>query len=330
MPKLSIIIPVYNVEAYLRACLDSVLDEQQTDYEVLIINDGSTDSSPQIVAEYVEMQPERFRLVTTENGGLGHARNTGLALASGDYVLFLDSDDSLSPGAVGEILSQCEADFDICFFDFLTVNESGRELARTKGCGKTDTFTLADYPELLFDPPNAWNKLWRRSLFLDNGIVFPDRLWFEDLATSPRLYLRADKLCAVDRAWYRYLLRQGSITNNKNPTRNLDMITALDQTLEDYRQQGQFDHYKPQLEYMAVYHELLTSSTRVNGIDPKSPVQDQLLEDFLRRFPDFQQNPYVQGMSEKYKLLINLITHKRRRALHAVMRLNDIVKRKNK
>ena len=328
MTKLSIVIPVYNVEAYLRSCLDSVLYEGLEGYEIVVVNDGSTDGSPAIAAEYAARYPALLRMVTTENGGLGHARNTGLELAKGEYVLFLDSDDSLAPGALPEMLSLLDGGFDVCVFDVENVNEAGQTLSRDSGCEREGSFSFPEYPEILFARPNAWNKLWRRSLFLENGIRFPDRLWYEDLATTPRLYLRSRRILSVRKAWYRYLLRQGSIIRNGNAERNLDMITAVETALEDFRQQGQYERYRDQLEYMCVYHELLTTGTRVNGIEPASPVQDRLLEDFLRRFPDFQENRYVRGMSAKYKFLIRLILQKRRRLLHAVMRLNDIVKGK--
>ena len=324
MTKLSIIIPVYNVEKYLRACLDSVIYETLQDYEVLIVNDGSTDSSPAIAAEYAARWPGLVRRVTTETGGLGH----GLSLTRGEYVLFLDSDDSLTPGVLPEMLGLLDGSFDICVFDVVNHTEEGKVLSYDRGSEREGLFRFSEYPELLFTRPNACNKLWRRSLFLGHDIRFPDRLWYEDLATTPRLYLRAGQILGLSKPWYRYLIRQGSIIRSGNADRNLDMISAVDMTLTDFQQQGQYERYREQLEYMCTYHELLTTSTRVNGIDPKSPVQDRLLEDFLRRFPNFESNPYVRKMSLKYRFLIRLIIGRHRTALHAVMGLNDLVKGK--
>ena len=98
--KLSIIIPVYNTREYLAACLDSVLDTACNDYEIVIVNDGSTDDSGIIAAGYASRYPELIRVITTENGGLGAARNVGLEAAQGDYLLFVDSDDTLANGAL--------------------------------------------------------------------------------------------------------------------------------------------------------------------------------------------------------------------------------------
>ena len=327
--KLSVIIPIYNVENYLRRCLDSAIDLDLSDYEIVAVNDGSTDGSPAIAEEYASRYPGLFHLITTANGGLGHARNVGLSLAKGEFVLFLDSDDRLSPGALPEMLALLADDFDICFFDFITEDEQGRELSLTPGCNGPERFSLASYPELLFDRPNAWNKIWRRSLFSDCGVCFPDRMWYEDLATSPKLYLNTAKMRYVPKAWYRYLLRSGSITNSRNTKRNLEIISAVDSVLEYFRSAGAYEQYKPQLEYMAVYHQLLTASTRVNGIDWKTDVQEALLQDFLKKFPHFYENPYVKAESKKYRFLLHLIVNRRRWMLHQVMRANSIVKRRS-
>lgn len=325
--KLSIIIPVYNVEKYLPRCLDSVLYPNLSDYEIIIVNDGSSDSSPAIAARYAAEHPLLIRLISTENGGLGHARNTGLEYARGEYILFLDSDDRLSGSALPEIMDTLRGDFDICLFDYCSVNEADQVL-KTVSCAERDgEFSLSQYPELLFQPPNACNKLWRRTLFGDD-IRFPDRMWFEDLCTTPKLYLRAGKMLAVHKPWYEYLMRQGSITNSQSIGRNLDIITAVDGVIDYYKRMGCYERYKPQLEYMALYHELIASTTRVNLIDRESAVQDKLLEHFTEKFPNYGENPYTQAMGFKLKLLLFLIRRRRRLAINLIMRLNNLIKGK--
>lgn len=325
--KLSIIIPVYNVEKYLARCLDSAILPGREDYEIIIVNDGSADSSPDIAAQYARQYPELIRLITTENGGLGHARNTGFSLASGEFILFLDSDDRLSAGAVNEILQSLDGDFDICIFDYRSVTESGHELKIVPGCDIDGEFSLSEYPELLFQPPNACVKLFRRRLFGDD-IRFPDRLWFEDLYTIPKLYIRACKIVHVNKLWYEYLLRQGSITNSKNAGRNAEIITAVDEVIAYYKAHGCYERYANELEYMALYHQLITSTTRVNLIDRRSALQDKLLDDFSAKFPNYRANPYVRRMPFKLKLLLFLIKRRMRLAVHLIMRLNNKIKGK--
>ena len=138
--KLSIIVPVYNTEAYLEKCLDSLLEPGLSDYEIIAVNDGSTDGSGELLSRICGRFPSLIRPVTTPNGGLGHARNTGLALAKGEFVLFVDSDDYLSPHAVAEILDTAEemrrTDCGLAVFDFVHVSEEGAVTASFRGCEK--------------------------------------------------------------------------------------------------------------------------------------------------------------------------------------------------
>ena len=323
--KLSVVIPIYNVEDWLPACLDSVLDPACGDYEIIAVNDGSTDGSGAIAADYAARWPERIRVISTPNGGLGHARNTGLEAAQGEYLLFLDSDDMLAPGAIGEILTCLDGSFDVGLFDFRAVNEEGRELAYTRGAARSGDFTLADYPQLLCEAPNAVNKLWRRSLFAD-GVRFPDRVWFEDLATVPRLYLRAGRFRNLARPWYLYLRRGGSIMNSKSLARNEEIIPAVDAVLTAWREAGLFERDRAELEYMALFHQLLIACVRVARVDPHSPVLMRLAENFEQKFPRFRENPYLRGMSRRHRLLLRLILRRRFGAVKALMALNDRVR----
>ena len=328
MPKLSIVIPIYNVEDYLAKCLDSVLCPDVQDYEIIAVNDGSTDSSGEIAREYAARYPERIRLIEKPNGGLGSARNAGIEAAKGEFLLFLDSDDCLSPGAVKEISEALDTDADIIFFDFVTVNEDGRQISYQRGCEKEGVFTLRDYPQLIFEYPSAWNKLWRRNLYTDNNIRFPDRLWFEDLATSPRLYLHAKRIRSVSKPWIRYLLRGNSITNSKKVERNTEIIQAVDLCLSHYREQGEFEHYHDELEYLAVYHQLLMSTSRVVQADPNSAIPMKLLADLEQKFPDFRENPYLRSMSRQHRLLLALMLRGQYHAVQLLMKANNLLRAK--
>lgn len=326
--KLSIVIPVYNTRDYLAACVESALDDSRGDYELILVNDGSTDDSGVIAGEYARRYPSLVRLITTENGGLGAARNVGLEHARGEYLLFLDSDDSLEKGALAEILDALDGGFDIAVFDLRQVNPEGGTVGIMQGCGRDGDFTLDGYPELLSQLPSACNKLFRRSLFTDSGVRFPGRVWFEDLRTVPKLYPLAGTIRYIPRAWYRYLVRPGSITNSANAARNLEIIDAAEELLSWYRQAGLYERYEPQLCAMAHYNAFLTSSVRVNGADPGSGVQEELLRWFVSAFPRWRENPYIRALPIKHRLLSFLLMHRMRRSVHLIMRLNDA--RKNK
>ena len=324
--KLSIIVPVYNTEAYVAKCLDSLIEPDLCVYDIIAVNDGSTDSSGEVVRRYGERYPDLVKVVDTPNGGLSHARNVGIEASEADYLLFIDSDDYVSDRAVCEILQVLEQDMDIAVFDFVHVNESGEVTAAFDGSGRTEAFTLEEYPEFLFCPHNAVNKIWKRSLFTEHGIRFAEGLWYEDLATSPKLYPLAQRILPVHQAWYRYLQRQGSITNNRSTARNDEMITVAKLVIDWYRETGRYERYREQLCYKFFYEEYLAAVCRANLIDPKSPVQAALRDDFIRNFPDYRENPYVRKAPKKYQLLDRLIRTGNWKTVHAIMSLNKTVK----
>ncbi|MCR5091016.1 MAG: glycosyltransferase [Oscillospiraceae bacterium] len=324
--KLSIIVPVYNVEKYLAACLDSLMDESVGDYEVIAVNDGSTDGSRAILSDYEARYPLTLHVLDTTNGGLGHARNVGMSAAQGEYLLFVDSDDTLTAGAVREIISGLDGTYDIGIFDFVHVDESGKELATFTGCPREDDFCFEDYPELLLCPFNTCNKLWKRSLFEKLQLTFPPRIWFEDVATSPKLYLASGTIRPIHRPWYRYLQRSGTIMNAKTGERYTEMITVYGMILDWYRAEGVYEKYRKELEYMGFYHEYLTSVVRVNLLDASSELQDRFCEDYLRRFPNYRLNTYYQQAPKKYHFLDRLIRGRHWKAVHAVMSLNNKLK----
>lgn len=326
--KLSIIVPVYNTSEYLPSCLDSLIYQDLSDYEIIIVNDGSSDNSGEIAAYYADAYPKLFRVITQENGGLGAARNTGIENANGEFLVFLDSDDKLSPSALPEIMEELKDEADIYIFDLQQVNINGDFIGVINGSKQKGTFTLEEYPELLFQAPAACNKIIRRSLFIENNISFPRRLWFEDLWTIPKLYITARSIKYIEKKWYHYLMRSGSITNSKNVQRNTEIIDAVDEILGFYSKSGYYEKYKPQLEYMAFYNQFLTSCTRVNLAQWNSPVQAQLVDNFIKKFPEYKKNKYVLSMPKKYKLLDKLISNRQWLALHILMRANSIAKNK--
>ena len=336
MPKLSVIIPVYNVEDYIAKCLDSVVEPgrqrmaagQAPDYEVIIVNDGAQDHSAEIAEGYARVCPGLVRLISIENSGQGQARNVGIEAAAGEFLYFIDSDDYLVPGGMEEILALTEENSDICIFDSIAVNTQGRELKYMAGCRRSEKLSLDEYPELLLEGPDVWNKIFRRRLFTDNGIRFTPRVWFEDLRTVQKLYAFTDKILYVPEALHRYVQRPGSVTNTQKVQRNLEIIPAVDELIDFYKAQGRYEQLKEVLEYLAFHCVFLTSSVRANLADWKSPVQEELMADFLGKFPDYRENPYVKGMSRQHKLLDFLLRHRMRGIVHLLMTLNNRMKDK--
>ena len=326
--KLSIIIPVYNVAEYLPACLDSVIYPELGDYEIIIVNDGSTDNSPEIAAGYAASYPSLIRLINKENGGLGDARNAAIEPAAGEFLLFLDSDDKLVENAVPEILEELTSDRDIIIYDIQPFTPDGILLEKMPGCKRSGMVNLKCYPELIMEYPSGCNKICRKSLFVDTGIRFPARVWYEDLRTMPKLYLHTDKIYSTGKAWYLYLIRPGSITNSAKLQRHLEIVDAVDDLVGYYKDKNRFDEFKNQLEYTAFHNQFLTASVRVCAVDATSQILSQLRQEFITRFPGYKNNPYINSISKKHRLLSTLLFAGRYKSVAAIMKINDLIKKK--
>lgn len=331
MYTLSIVVPVYNVEKYINKCLDSLLpaDKYNGDYEIIIVNDGSADNSPALAQKYVDDHPDFIRMISTENFGLGHARNVGIENSSGEFLYFIDSDDYLIPGSVEKLLELVGNGADITIFDAVSVKENGEELKYIKGSAKSDDISLSVYPGLLLEIPNVWNKIYRRSLFAEHDIKFPDHAWFEDIRTVLKLYAIAGRIEYTPLPLYRYVQRSNSITRAKKTERNIEMIDAMDDIAAFFKSVGRYDELKNELEYLTFHSQFLTSPVRANLSQWNAPVQGKLIDDYLSKYPDFQNNPYVKNISKAHKLLTKLYLKKRYMAVHILMKMNAIVKGTN-
>lgn len=225
MPKISVIIPVYNVEKYLRDCLDSVVSQTIKDIEIICVNDGSTDGSLDILNEYCS-NDDRFVIVNQNNQGLSVARNNGLNSASGDYIAFIDSDDYLLNNDYFEKLyNACEKySADIAVAGIIRGNnKKTKELLKIE---KEEVVT--DYVEKLriCDVPDSnyvWNKLYKCKSLISTGITFPVGKYYEDLYYTHKVLFYTGKLVSVPNISIFYRKRQGSIIKTKNPKAEIDM-----------------------------------------------------------------------------------------------------------
>ena len=292
----SVVIPVYNVKDYLPKCIDSVLAQDFTDYEVILIDDGSTDGeSGAICDRYAAAHPERIRAIHKPNGGVGEARNVGIEAAQGEYLIFIDSDDYIATGMF-RVLADAVARFGSDIIGFgAALEANGVVVKELVDRLPTDrTFTLADTPELMQTMPSPWSRIWRRSLFLDSGVRYPARIWYEDLCTSVKLLALAKSAAFVPDILYYYVDRTNSITRNTNTARNAELFTAFDNLLGWYRENGLFERYYNELSRLAVDHVLLAASVRVLRVDPQSELLDRFQDYVQAQFPDYMENPYLQ------------------------------------
>ena len=219
MPFVSVIIPVYNVEDVLERCVDSVLRQTVKDIDIILVDDGSSDSCPLICDRYAETD-SRVRVIHKPNGGLSDARNHGLDIAIGDYVMFVDSDDYIEDESCERLLDAAKiTDADIVLGDWQV----------SLGPDKPDHYTaMAEgraYPSKTFILnsvqagewyPCSWAMLCKRSLYEDNNLRFAVGFLHEDMEMQPRIFLAAKSIACVKYKFYHYIQRSGSIMKSSN------------------------------------------------------------------------------------------------------------------
>ena len=211
-PEVSVIIPVYNVAPYLPQCLDSVLGQTFADLEVLCVDDGSTDASPEILDAYAR-KDHRLRVFSQEHGGPARARNLALTRAAGKYIAFVDGDDYLSPETLAQTvpLLTCEVDY-VCFgakvFGQASVSRFRRESLycnpKYKGLIEVNEAVIKG------TDVHLWNKIFRRSLIARHGLSFPDGLFYQDAFFTLAYLLLCHRGCYLPERFYHYRLRPGS------------------------------------------------------------------------------------------------------------------------
>src|SRR4051812_2890151 len=239
VPRISVVVPVYNVERYLEDCLESIAGQTVADLEVLMVDDGSTDASAAIAERFAARDP-RFRLISQPNGGLGQARNTGAAQATGEYLAFVDSDDALPRNAYELLLGALEKTGS----DFATGNvhrltplgtRQARFLMRTFERPRLKTHVKRFRP-LLADRIVP-NKLWRRSFWEEHGLRFPEGVVHEDIPVVLPAQFMARSVDVISEPVYYYRIRGGehglSITQRRTELKMLeDRLAAVEHVSE--------------------------------------------------------------------------------------------------
>lgn len=306
---ISVIVPVYNVADYLPACMDALLCQSCQSWEIILVDDGSTDGKSGALCDaYAEQHPELVRVIHQANGGLGAARNTGIEAAKGEYLLFVDSDDTIAPEALERLSAWVtESHADMYVFGFCYVTEAGEQAEEPRLSAVTgQPVTLADEPAMLLDSPSACFRLWKRELFADGTVRFPGRVWYEDLCTTPKALLRARSIVQKPDALYRYLLRTGSIMRNDNLRRNLEILNALETVRSDYERNGVLAQYRPWLCYLAV-DSVTAAARRVLMADPKAEYLPEFLAYVRKHYPDYRSCELLPRLGKKKLLLLRLL-----------------------
>lgn len=235
--KISIIVPVYNVEDYIEDCLYSLLNQTFKNIEIILINDGSTDSSGEICDKFARNY-SNIKVVHKENGGLSDARNKGLDIATGDYIGFVDSDDIISQNMYETLYNLCNkynADVVSCGIytfredKFNLCNDTNENISLER-CYYNEDIIKANYRGE-FSSVSSCNKLYRKELF--GNIRFPKGRVYEDVSTTYKIYLKSNLVVETDDQLYFYRNRDGSITHRKFSEKRFDIVPMYKEQYEN-------------------------------------------------------------------------------------------------
>ncbi|MGW1954314.1 bifunctional glycosyltransferase/CDP-glycerol:glycerophosphate glycerophosphotransferase [Streptomyces sp. NPDC001920] len=259
MPRFSVIVPAYKVQAYLQECLESVLSQSYSDLELIAVDDCSPDACGAIIDEFAARDTRVRPVHLTENQGLGPARNAGMAEATGDYLIFLDSDDTLTPDALRAIAGRLKetGDPEVLVYDYARTfftGETIRNQASPQLCEQGPApFRLADRPGLLRLLMVAWNKAYRRDFVEKEGFTFPSG-YYEDTPWTYPVLMTAQSIATLDRVCVHYRQRRrGGILGTVSP-RHFDIFEQYDRVFAYVDRNPELDRWRPLLFRRMVDH----------------------------------------------------------------------------
>lgn len=250
--RFSIIVPIYKVEKYIQKCISTLIGQTYPDIEIILVDDGSPDRCPQICDEYAKLD-NRIIVIHKQNGGLSDARNAGLEIASGDYVIFVDSDDYINSDTCERLLKYAETNCDILIGD-ATVEGASIEMTHIQPTMKI--YSGIEYLNEAFHadkaPMAAWLNIYKRSFLVENGLRFKRGILHEDEQFTPRALLLASSVIITGVNFYHYFIRDNSITTKKDKRKNAS------------------DLYNTCCELEKIYESIEDSGLRENMLDSLS------------------------------------------------------------
>lgn len=307
--KVTVIVPIYNVEKYLKRCVDSILLQTYKDLEIILVNDGSSDNSLHLCKQFCE-QDERIVLIDKRNGGLSDARNAGLQQATGDYVCFIDSDDFILPTMIEKMMHKIIIDqADICVCDMEYLYDDG--VKSFASGGELEATSIKEMPQLIRINNSACNKLFKTNMF--NDIQFPVGKYYEDLATVPILLYKANRVTKVDEPFYVYYQRTGSIAHTASK-KIFEIYDAIETCIHYVKAHGNEQEIIKELYHLYILHGLELTTVRIKDFDDRSLIGDYLLENMellKQHYPNYKQDTMMMEYSWKKKLIFKLLEYKK-------------------
>jgi len=298
MPQISVIVPIYKTAKYLRTCIDSVLSQSFTDFELILVNDGSPDESEDICLSYTD---SRIRYIKKQNGGLSSARNLGIENAMGEYIVFVDSDDFIDNTCFKysvEKIKETKADIVLCGF-YLQRKSSIIPVTATEGLyvGEEINKAIVELKSKnLID--TSCNKLYRTSFIKDNGLTFPEGEIFEDTAFNLGLLKLLPTVYVSDRCFYHYIQHKGSITKRYDP-KKLETMKQRAKLLKEVTRG--VDSYCDFYYIKSVFSAFIDGFLSLSSWKIKAIIKEEI---FTREFNSSAKNASFSGVNAKIITLV--------------------------
>ncbi len=299
--QLSIIVPVYNMAAdgKLNFCLDSLINQTITDYEIIAVDDCSTDNSLDILKEYGSKYPDKFRAIHSPvNKRQGGAKNIGIREAKGEWIGFIDSDDWITPDFYERLLNRAaETGADCVGCDYSRVDHHTFEVGIVEHNNKPEQSGVLDYEKrksLILDVGSLVIKIYKRQFILENELFFPEHIFYEDNAVGKSYVILNKHFEYIDEPLYYYYQHGDSTVHTFSESRCEDRMAAARIMIEQAKKFDYYDEFLPELEYtFTVLHYINTLFTYMVGVRPTKLSYVKKMGDELRAyFPDFQKNAY--------------------------------------
>ena len=312
--KVSIIVPVYNIENYIRVCVESILAQTYASLELILVDDGSKDNSGILCDEYAVIDP-RVKVIHKENGGVSSARNAGLRQAKGDWIMHVDGDDWIEPDMIESLIEAAKAtEADLVFSDFIKYGpNAGNNQLPSWNSDKIDS--MSRY--IAYVMTTIWGSIAKRSLYIDHSLKSPEGISYcEDFHLIVRLCHYAKKIANVHRPFYHYRYRPTSIMSNMSRKTESDEQWVYQDTIRFFKEQGVYEDYRKVMSWRTL------KSAQELLLDPSEHHR------FMELFNDGKEFifscPFV---NKKIKMLAWLITHNLRPAVVMFDRMRSMIGR---
>lgn len=312
IPKVSVIVPVYNTEKYLEKCLDSLLNQTLDEIEIVAVNDGSPDGCKGILESYKARYPEKVVVIHKENGGQASARNLALGVCTGEYIGFLDSDDFVREEMFEKMYrmaSEQDADYVACGYTDITYRDGKEVVLQPYVASKVARETKDMFFGALASP---FLHLYKREIMVNSGVTFPEGYIYEDTAFYLNLIPHIKKLGVIEEALAVRLRHSNSTMATFKKERVRHIFPVLKTSMDYYKEHGFWKEYHDELEYFCTRILLCSSLQRISKVGKfrdACELVGETLEFIKEHFPEYRKNPYLKsGKLALYMKGMNKVT----------------------